>query len=154
MGLKSVFSLVHLILCFHVCSLVVYSLFSVAIRIPEEKSFVSIAIGFHMGTVLSLGQENDFMEWVSWNRESSAHKWVLGGFWTWVAINQDTRCCSQLPTHVGLSIIRMPANIPHFEAWEEQIICLEQGSRMVYYYLKDTSKTSFLAIIGQYESNA
>ena len=65
MGLKSVFSLVHLILCFHVCSLVVYSLFSVAIRIPEEKSFVSIAIGFHMGTVLSLGQENDFMEWVS-----------------------------------------------------------------------------------------
>ena len=49
------FSLVHLILCFHVCSLVVYSLFSVAIRIPEEKSFVSIAIGFHMGTIFEFG---------------------------------------------------------------------------------------------------
>ena len=54
----------------------------------------------------------------------------------------------QLPTPVGLSVIRMPANIPHFEAWEEQVICQERGSRVVHYYLKNTSGTSILAVVG------
>ncbi|KAJ9689958.1 hypothetical protein PVL29_012562 [Vitis rotundifolia] len=42
----------------------------------------------------------------------------------------------------------MPANIPHFEAWEEQVICPERGSRVVHYYLKNTSGTSILAVVG------
>lgn len=54
----------------------------------------------------------------------------------------------QLSTPCGFSLIRMSANVPRFEAWEEQVVCPERGSRVVHYYLKNTSGTSVLAVVG------
>ena len=48
-------SLDNLMLCFYVCSLVIYFLLPVTICIPKEKGFVSIAIAFHMGIVSEFG---------------------------------------------------------------------------------------------------
>lgn len=89
--------------------------------LPRRRVLVALPLIFIWAPFLSLGWENGFVEWVSWDREFSTHKGVLGCFWTWPAINQDTGCYSHLPTLVGLSVIRMLATILHFKAWEEQL---------------------------------
>ena len=48
-------SLAYLIFYFYVFFLVVYFLLPMTICTPKEKGFVSIAIGFHMGTVSKFG---------------------------------------------------------------------------------------------------
>ena len=42
-------------LCFYAYSLIIYSLLPINICTPKEKGFVSIAIGFHMGTIFEFG---------------------------------------------------------------------------------------------------
>ncbi|KAG2688606.1 hypothetical protein I3760_09G104500 [Carya illinoinensis] len=42
----------------------------------------------------------------------------------------------------------MSVNNPSFVEWEEQIICHERGNRMIYFFLKDVTGDSILAVIG------
>ena len=71
MELGLVFSLVQLILCFCVCSLAVYTLFSMAIHTLKEKGFgPAWASGFHMGTV-SKARDQKTVSWrgISWEKK-------------------------------------------------------------------------------------
>lgn len=44
--------------------------------------------------------------------------------------------------------LRMLSDNQVFVAWEERIISLEKGNRVVHYYLKEPSEGSILAVVG------